>query len=132
MSKFTKRSVIVESVAAWEECVQCEGEAVVCATCKEYPCVQSSHSIGSENCSNCNGEGGRWHEATSAIANGQFMTKFMGANLNHKVTKSTILEREWGVCSMCVIRNEAGLSYACTFCQGTGCEPDTAGEWSVR
>ena len=134
--KTYKRSVIIEEAPAWEECVQCEGETVVCAICKEYPCVQSSHSIGSEDCPGCNGSGGRWHKAVevddlfAVIVSGEY------EEIENPVTKSTILQREWKCCEVC---NGFGeyvyadrLTSNCGECQRTGAEPDSQGEWQVK
>ena len=128
-----KRLVIIEVVPAWG----------VCEDCQEN---EDSHI-----CPDCNGEGGKWHEAiftpyTEMWWRNKPQLKKGDGGWRSKVTKSTILQREWRVCGRCdgmkTICIGCGVGASkdgcgdgledCKDCNGTGAEPDSQGEWRVK
>ncbi len=125
---FTKRSVIVETAAAWEEC----GSMVYDNRCM-YGRLAPSNSV----CPDCNGEGGRWHEAVGdarGISHGYYWSPEAQIGT---FTKSTLLQREWEVCSDCRGSGEPCATAdckmgQCTRCQGTGAEPGSQGSLRVK
>jgi hypothetical protein len=137
-------SRIEETAEAWEECKRCGGLG------KNQP----EHSIhGKElTCPDCQGEGGRWHEAVkkrSDCVHGQWFDDYYLKDTAYGVTKSSILIREWDVCYKCGGTRELWVPfdysrledmgyYNCDHChkdadgKPTGAEPGTQGEWQVK
>ncbi len=97
-----KKTIMIEEVPAWMECDVCKGTG----------------GGNNEPCSNCQGAGGEWHEAVDVSKVGWY------------IERSSLLTRKHDVCKRC--GGEClDLGDICG-CNGTGAEPDTAGEWRVR
>ena len=123
---FQLKSVVVESVEAFDPCKTCSGKGKV------------GHMIGHvEVCRVCQGDGGKWNEIlTPADANNVTWTdsKLIYAD------KSSILVREHEVCLRCNGTKIEGSSFLhsrkpCDRClkdadgKPTGAEPNTASQW---
>lgn len=128
MSKFYRKSIIVEEAPAWEECSACLETGKV-----EIP----NGSI--QACKHCGGRGGVWHEAVTVIPASMAFGLLRGDLIRHFAT----LIREHEVCQECNGTCIEGSSMdnsrrECTRClkdadgEPTGAEPGTAGEWKVK
>ena len=134
---FTRVVKIVERAPAWEVCLHCEGRGKIADH------LIADCSLGGRDCKYCQGSGGKWHEAVyyNKISKDYFVDQGDEVSIMNgkycRVTKSSFLVREWGVCYLCeglgpiVNYHTDGRSGECTNCQGTGAEPGTASPWRV-
>ena len=139
---FSLESRVIEHVPAWVNCERCGGTG------------QWAHPVDLAPCPSCQGEGGRWHEAVyhpKHCVTNEITGHYLNYNCSSetRVTKSSILVREYGVCGECggkkrisTYDNTASLGESvtmqpCDHClkdadgNPTGAEPNTAGEWRV-
>ena len=114
MSKFTKRSVIVEEVAAWEECGNCNGEGWVDRE-------NDGGYVDQVDCFICGGDEGSWHETIGGYFHPQVERHGGDTWCGKCVTKSTILQREW-TCP----------DYLGTTKDFEKCDKCVVGEWGVK
>jgi len=118
---FTLKQIIEERVPAWEKC----------ETCRYFTGLYDRKTgKWARGCSNCNGEGGRWHGTVKE--GGVGIGNYIGGEYHGlewinavDVTKSSHLIREHQVCKLCI-------GEGCSECNGTGAEPNTEGPWRVE
>ena len=142
MSRFELKSVVVESVEAFDPCKTCSGKGKV------------GHMIGHvEVCRVCQGSGGKWHVVSGMrLHEAVWLCEYndgggdvyrMERVNNEAVTKSSILVREHEVCLRCNGTKIEGSSFLhsrkpCDRClkdadgKPTGAEPNTASQWRVK
>lgn len=126
-------SYMEEEAKAWEECEHCEGTGI--------------DDDALDKCQGCHGKGGRWHEAVSirtTDGRGRPIPQeewFHCVDDNYflTITKSSILVRRWKVCGICgggsrkfYFHGQHQTIGKCPHCEGTGCEPDSQGDWKVK
>ncbi len=120
MSKFYRKSVIIEEVPAWQECDVCteagKGEIITglgggIKKARGGPVVDSfPDPLGVRRrkrspCSACHGKGGKWHEATQ-LASSWDQKHSWRVIREYKVESTSVLFREHEVCRGCKGKRE--------------------------
>lgn len=82
-----------------------------------------------------------WHEALECRSSSpNALAHLKGADYGRDswADKSSILIRRWGVCGICggggrkfYFHGQHQTIGDCDHCEGTGCEPDSQGEWEL-
>ena len=123
---FTLIKGIEEEQAAWIECDNCNGEGWVDRE-------NDGGYVDQVDCFICGGDEGHWHEAIGEYFHPQVERHGGDTWCGKCVTKSSILNREHGVCRSCeaeVLYNDDALP--CDICNNTGAEPGTASNWRIK
>jgi len=122
LSTFTQFSGVREEAPAWVECGDCEeGRIHACYGDRCTMPIETDRFLDiqctDEQCPTCQGKGGKWMGGIEfdpmSERGGERLYRMKGVG---RVTKSTILTREHGVCSWC----EGIKTEYCEPCNGIG------------